>query len=438
MEKNERGRLPELSMIGCLCIEPEKLGPKIFDRLRPEDFGDAALRHLFEAGRALWLESSALDAVTLLNRAGESYEPLIREAMAVTPTAANWAEYAAIVHDNAQLREIQSVALRMLEAENAEKARTFLAEAQGLLAEDRRGRRITLGDALIAFMARFDELEKKKPEFIDWGLDYMTDTLDTELGDFVVIGGYPSAGKTLLALQLAAVIARKYRVGFFSLETKERKLTNRLVSHASGVPLRAIKHGDLTGQDYKKLMATAQQLYALPFTIEECAGDTVEEIRAKTLAGRYQVIFVDYLQLVNEHGGSRYEIVTETSRKLHTLAQELGVLVVALAQLQRPDKAPKDGKPIPPGMSSLKESGQIEQDADAILLLYPENPTVKDSNRILKVGKNKEGEPIKPCILEFKGATQTFVELFPERPRSKPRDQSKRPGHDSGQVELPL
>ena len=436
MKKNERGRLPELSVIGALCIEPEKLAPKLFDRLRPEDFGDAALRHLFEAGRELWLESAPLDAVTLLSRAGESYEPLIREAMAATPTAANWAEYAAIVRDNAQLREIQSVALRMLEAEDAEQARSSLAAAQGLLAEDRRGRRVTMADAMSAFMARRVE-ERKTPEFSDWGLPYMTDTLDTELGDFVVIGGYPSAGKTLLALQLAAVIARKYRVGFFSLETREKKLTNRLVSHVSGVPLRAIKHQSYSAADYRKLMAAAEQLYALPFTIEECAGDTVAEIRAKTLAGRYQVIFLDYLQLVNERGGSRYEIVTETSRKLHTLAQELGVLVVALAQLQRPDKGPKDGKPVPPGMSSLKESGQIEQDADAILLLYPENPNEKGSDRILKVGKNKEGEPIKPCTLAFRGAVQTFEELFPERPKPKPRDQSKRPGRDSGQVELP-
>ena len=96
MDKNERGRLPELSMIGCLCLAPEKLPARIFEALRPEDFGDAALRHLFEAGRALWLESKALDAVTLLNRAGESYEGLIREAMAATPTAANWREYAEI------------------------------------------------------------------------------------------------------------------------------------------------------------------------------------------------------------------------------------------------------------------------------------------------------------------------------------------------------
>ena len=424
-------------MIGCLCIEPEKLPAKIFEALRPEDFGDAALRHLFEAGRALWLESAALDAVTLLHRAGEGYEELIREAMAATPTTANWREYAGIVRENAQLREIQSCALRMLHATTAEDARQSLAAAQGLLAENRRGRRVTLADAMTAFMARVME-EHKKPEFVDWGIDYMTDTLDTELGDFVVIGGYPSAGKTLLALQLAHVIAKKYRVGFFSLETREKKLTNRLVSHVSGIPLRTIKHESYTAKDLRKLMTAAEQLYALPFTIEEAAGDTVEEIRAKTLAGRYQVIFLDYLQLVNEHGGSRYEIVTETSRKLHTLAQELGVLVVALAQLQRPDKGPKDGKPVPPGMSSLKESGQIEQDADAILLLYPENPNEKGSDRILKVGKNKEGEPIKPCTLAFHGAVQTFEELFPDRPRPKPRDQSKRPGRDSGQVELPL
>ena len=436
MDEREHGRLPELTMIGCLCIEPEKLPPKIFDALQPRDFGDAELRHLFEAARGLWLEGSPIDAVTILHRAGDGYEGLIREAMLATPTTANWKEYAAIVRENAQMREISAFAMQMLHARTADEARGFLAQAQGLLAARGRGRRISMADAMMEFSRRLEEVHRQKPEFINWGIDYMTQTLDSELGDFVVIGGYPSAGKTLLALQLAAVIAQKYRLGFFSMETRERKLTNRLVSHVSGVPLRKIKHAQLTESDYRKLTEAQEKLYGLPFTIEECAGDTVEDIRAKTLSGRYQVIFLDYLQLVNERGGSRYEIVTETSRKLHILAQELGVLVIALAQLQRPDKT-KDGKPVPPSMSSLKESGQIEQDADAILLLYPENPTVKDSNRILKVGKNKEGEAIRPCTLEFNGAAQTFAELFPERPSPKPKEKPRsRPAAE--QEELPL
>ena len=107
----------------------------------------------------------------------------------------------------------------------------------------------------------------------------------------------------------------------------------------------------------------------------------------------------------------RYAQVTAASQGLRTFAQSTNTAVVALAQLSRPEKSrDKAGKPIPPSMHSFRESGQLEQDADVAFLVYPSNPEDNTSNRVFKVGKNKEG-PRPRVELVFHGDTQTMAEL---------------------------
>lgn len=441
--KSARSETAEQAVIGAMLIDAGCV-PDVLDRLRADEFYNQLHRAFFEAARTLLLAGKPVDAVTVLNELrerGYTQDDLpgyTAELMRNTPTAANVLEYAGIVHERAKLRGMQAAAYEVLNAANLDEASAALSKAAALLAENRHGRTISLQDAVQDFFARLNRQGERRTEFVDWGIEYLTDNLDTELGDFVVLGGYPSAGKTLLALQCARKMAERYRVGFFSLETGARRLTNRIMSAASGVALRDIKHNRLGAPEYRALSGAGEALWPLQLTIEESAGCDVSDIRARTLAGRYQVIFVDYLQLVDERGATRYETVTEISRKLHTMAGELGVLVVALAQLTRPEKSGRDGKPIPPGMSSIRESGQVEQDAEAILILYKQNPNERISPRVLKIAKNKEGEPVEPATLELHGATQTFVEAFPERPRSKPRDEKKKPGAALEQEELPL
>ena len=109
----------------------------------------------------------------------------------------------------------------------------------------------------------------------------------------------------------------------------------------------------------------------------------------------------------------RYAVVTTVSQGLKTFAQSTGTAVVALAQLSRPEKSrDRAGKPVPPSMHSFRESGQLEQDADAAFLVYPSNPDDNSSNRVFKIGKNKEGPRLK-MELVFHGDTQTMAELAP-------------------------
>jgi replicative DNA helicase len=247
---------------------------------------------------------------------------------------------------------------------------------------------------------------QEKPKYMTWGFQEMDEKLFAEPGDFVVIGGYPSAGKTLLSLQIAMHMAQDYRVGYFSLETSPRKLMDRIMAAQAKVPLAKIKRRDLDAQDWDAVRDVTSQLAKRSLDLVRASGMTVADIRAQVLQKRYQVIFVDYLQLVQAKGTGRYEQVTAISMGLHTLAQDLGVAVIALAQLSRPEKG--SGPMKPPNMTSFRESGQIEQDADIAILLYPEDPNDNGSQRVLKVSKNKEGGKF-ALDLAFDGQTQRLT-----------------------------
>ena len=221
-------------------------------------------------------------------------------------------------------------------------------------------------------------------------------------------------------------MAEKYRVGFFSLETSPAKLSDRIISHMAQVPLSQIKTRKLGQSDWTALSRACARLYELQLDLIDAGGMTVRDIRAVTLNKRYDVIFVDYLQLVNARGKNRYEEVTSISLGLHELARTGHIAVIALAQLSRPEqvKENKNGvvKFVQPTMSSFRESGQIEQDADVALLLYPSNPNDNGGSRLLKIGKNKEGERDR-IELDFDGATQTLRPIKTEAKKPKPREQ---------------
>ena len=216
--------------------------------------------------------------------------------------------------------------------------------------------------------------------------------------------------------QMALAQAKRYRVGYYSLETRPEKMADRLFSHLGKVSLTDIKRRDLTETQLGHLAQAANRF------VEHCPVDyfraakwTVDDIAASAIANGYQIIYIDYLQLVEGHERSTYERVSAVSRGLKLFAQSTGTAVVALAQLNRPEKVNKAGKQVmvPPSMQSFRESGQIEQDADAAFLLWPSDPNDNESRRVLKLGKNKEGRKFSR-FLDFDGTTQTMVEAATE------------------------
>ena len=212
-----------------------------------------------------------------------------------------------------------------------------------------------------------------------------------------MVGGRPSAGKTAFALQLACNMAKSgYRTCFFSLETDAATLTTRVIANRLGASLADVKRKTVPVDELDFLA----ELHKWPLFIKSAAGKGTAWIKAQAQRMRADIVFVDYLQLLADgRAKDRYQAVTSISMGLHELAQTTGILVVALAQLNR------NAAHAAPSTADLKESGQLEQDADAVLLLSND-----DSRYLAILAKNKEGRTGKIPIT-FDKERQRFLEI---------------------------
>lgn len=394
----------ELRVLASMLAEPDWIGEAVTG-LRADDFQEESLGDVFAALHKLFLDGKPVTPMAVTLAAGDWSRDLITELRRQPLAAVTREEFAALcesLQTRSRLRKIRLLGFRLSSAEEPELAAHLVDEINGATARRREIKPVSMEQAGAGFV----EAMYTVPTYLPWGFKKLDETITAEAGDFVIIGGYPSSGKTMLALQMALCLAEKYRVGFFSLETSPRKLYDRLIAYRSQVPMPKIKRRSLHAGEYDALAQAVKDLSQLPLELIHAGGMTVSDIQAVTLANRYDVIFVDYLQLVQAQGKNRYEQVTAISIGLHTMAQTHGISVIALAQLTRPDKS--KGKPSPPSMQSFRESGQIEQDADVAMLIYPDDPDDNGSNRILKVSKNKDGEKLR-MELDFNGATQTLT-----------------------------
>lgn len=414
--------LAQVSVIGSVLLEPELAG-EILLRLPDGDFLSTVCRQAYQAIRALFQAGETVDPVTVRQKlgGGSEWNTFLLQAMELTPTTAHVWEYVRSVREQARLERLHTLGLELAGAVDLEDAGSIVDKASGELVERSGVRFVTLEQAMLDFYER----HREQHEYFTWPLPKLNDRLYVEGGDLVVLGGYASAGKTALALMFAWHLAEQgKRVGFFSLETGDRKLHDRLIAHTMGMNFANIKRSTLTEEDYEALNRAAPRLTAPPLEFVDASGMTAGDIRAFALSRRYEAVFIDYLQLVRGDRPGRYDTVTGTSIALHQMSQSTGIAVFALSQLNRAEKV--QGREKAPTMASLRESGQIEQDADVVLLLYKVDSEDPKSPRKLLVAKNKEGEQAK-FRLAFDGSTQTFRELPPEREDSSLPPPVKRP-----------
>ena len=398
---------PQVAVIGSMLIEPKLVG-EVLTKVGAEDFSDSRCQIIFQTISSLFYEGQPVDAALVAGRL-QSIPDIGRTIMDIlhqTPTAANVDAYVEVLQEQSRMRSIRTYAMQMMDAATPEEAQGLMAKANGVFSEKRGVQRMSAAELLRDFRSRH---KGKRPEYLSWGFRKLDEGLYTEAGDFVIVGGYPSAGKTALALQFAWHMAKTKRVGFYSLETRTSKLADRSLAALAKIDMGAIKHNSLSNDHWLQLDAMEKHIAAADLTMIQAAGMTVQDIQADALANRYEVIFVDYLQLIHTPRIiNRTEAVTSISLGLHRMAQANNITVIALSQLRRPESQ-KGGAETAPGMSSLRESGQLEQDADTIMLLYKEKPDEPQSRRILKVAKNKEGV-IGKIFLDFDGSTQVFAQ----------------------------
>lgn len=392
------------AVIGSILLEPELAG-EVLRQLTEADF-PGEYRALYSGIRQLFAACTPIDPVTLAAAVGKAYEPKILEVMQITPTAANCAEYVRLVHDQAMLQRLQQAAIDITSALTLDAA-TSAAENVAQLLADRPGVEIvSWQQGLADFLLR--QGEDQKPDYLSFGMDALDKRLYVSPGDLVVLAGRPSSGKTMLAAQLAYHMARKKRVGIFSLETSGAKVYDRLISHAGQIDFGRVKRHELLQQDYRAVNALGAD-DKIRLDVIPAVGMSVAQVQAISLSRHYDVIFIDYLQLLRAEGRDRFSQVTNISLQLHQLATGTGITVIALSQLARPEKGSKVKRPT---MSELRESGQLEQDADAILMLHRVNPDDNDCPRTLYIDKQKEGE-LGYIQLDFKPQLMTFVPIKP-------------------------
>lgn len=407
----------ECSILGT-AIRTGECTAEILTSLTVEDFGHDVTKSIFAALRALFARGSPIDRITVIHELGsDDYGEFIDGCIRTRLPQTNLSVYLQLLRERSRLDEIKDHATAISLMENLKEVTPALEAINTLMMARRQWKGIGMLDAMNSFVDRLSD--STPPVFLKTGFQRLDAELYMQPGDMVVIGGEPSSGKTVLATQFAVTLAKAgYRVGFFSLETSAEKLTDRIMAQQGQIPLSGIKQKALSPEEWKKAAETAQSLSGLALEIIPAAGMSVSDIQAYSLARSFDVIFVDYLQIIADASESRYEAVTRISIALHTLSQSNGITVFALAQLSRPEKPKrtKDGKleAYAPTMHDLKESGQVEQDADIVLLLYKERYDGQyDSPRKLKIGKNKEGR-LKIIDLKFTGSTLTFSEDEPD------------------------
>ena len=403
-------------VLGSMIMFPDTVGPALAE-LQEGDFTTVATQGLFQAIRKLHAQRAPINLFSMSAELGREYEYYIN--LAVTVATRDITYYVGKLRDVSRLTAIQRAASDLMDCADLEGAETLISKINEL-SSARRGVQITtVGQAVRKYMA---SIGKTRPEFIRMGLRIFDDEILLRKGRYFVIGGYASSGKTLLTLQMARHVGQRYKVGYFSFETDDWDIAVRMLSSESGVYNKKVMRQDLNDADKAALEESAKKLDYLKVELVQATGMTADDIRAITLSRKYDVIFIDYLQDVEGSNprATSYEKVSAISRKLQALSRTGEVLVVALSQLSRPEVR-KDGKLIPPSMSSLRESGQIEQDADVIALLFAEDPDDNMSNRVFKVAKNKDGEKL-DLSLSFAGAMQR-LEVLGRRRRPDPKKQ---------------
>lgn len=388
--------------IGGLTLCKRDVATEVMVEVDDSDFETKELQEAFNAIKGYWELRGYVDVVDIRETHKNVADLIVEcskacEAECVVLSRERMEEWAKRIKENAALRRFQSLAVESASAlttyEDLSEIYQQMGEAMSLKAEEEDA--WTYEDVLNDYVLHMDE----KPVYIKTGLERLDEALHISPGDFIIIGGRPSAGKTALSLQIAASMAKQnYTVYYFSLETSKRKLGARLMANQICCPLDTVKNKAVS---LNEIDGQAKNM-KMPLYIRSAAGKNVAWMKAQALRKKAQVIFVDYLQLIHETGAKdRYAAITAISIALHELAQTTGIVVVALAQLNRNPSKPGST----PTNSDLRESGQIEQDADAIILLSGDNP----DKYLFRLSKNKEGE-IGDLPITFNKQIQRFQE----------------------------
>ena len=408
----------EQAIIGSMLIDPDCV-PDVINKVRADEFYSQTNREIFETIFSMFSFGKEIDPVTVMDQMkvrGVFHEATtqqyLMEVMNLTPTAANVLKYAAIVRDQALLRNLQKAAdeIQSLVSEGTGEADTVLEAAERKIYKLRQGRTVGgLQPVSMVIQRVYTALSDAAvngggiPGLATGMPDLDQVTMGLKKGELVLIAARPGQGKTSMALNLARYVGEHtgQTVAVFSLEMSREELVQRLLSSAAMVDGKKLAMGRLSPAEWDRVVAAAAQLSKTDIRVDDNSTLTVADMNAQCRRlGNLGLVVIDYLQLMQTSGSghsyaaeSRTQAVSDMSRMLKIMAKELNVPVICLSQLNRANEARTNKRPM---LSDLRESGSIEQDADIVIALYrdgyytqeTENPNLAEA----LVLKNRHGE----------------------------------------------
>ena len=407
----------EQSLIGALLIVPD-VYDRLCDKVSEADFYADSHRRIWRHIVALLSAGRAVDVLTVMDAAEHAGDleqigglGYLGEIANATPSAANAVRYAEIIRDRAMLRRLLAATgevsdLAMEPGASIEEKIDF-AQAKFLALSDAKAKQhepVRAADVLSAVIGRMEDGGQAKPATPTGFVD-----LDKRMnggmrgGDFIIVAARPGMGKTAFALNIAENVAIEggLPVAVFSMEMPNEQLASRAVGSIGRVDLGRFARNEMTDDDWSRLSFAAGKLQAAPLYLDEQPALRLLDVRnkarqVKRMAGGLGLLVVDYLQLMVGDGKvaaeNRNSEIEKISRGLKALAKEMDIPVIALSQLnreleRRPNKRPQ--------MSDLRDSGAIEQDADAIFFIYRDevyNPDSPDAGMAeVIIGKCRAG-----------------------------------------------
>lgn len=462
----------EQGLLGSLLVD-NRIADDVRDRLQPEHFADPLHGELYAAALRLIDRGLTANPISMRawfdqhGRAAKVPNDYLARLMAESVHRMDSRQLAEQVRRKWQLRQMLATAQRIRERAMGDDGESDLeslvqgsaSDLDSIVQHGERGAGFApLSRGMTTAVTSIEAAYKRGAKLA--GLSSGFGKIDNIIGgfnasDLIIIAGRPSMGKTALAVNIAANVAKPKvdengkeisgtGVGFFSLEMSAEQLATRLLAEQSGISSSHLRQGDLgTSAELDKVIAASQALESWPLYIDDRGGLTLDQLRteARRLKRQHELglLVVDYLQLLagsdRRRDGNRVQEVSEITRGLKALAKEMNLPIIALSQLSR-DVEKRDDKR--PQLADLRESGSIEQDADAVMFVYREEyylqssePAQKDGESLQKfnerheiwvlrcqqatgkaeiiIGKNRHG-PTGTAELQFEGRFTRFTD----------------------------
>ena len=393
---------------------------KICEELLEEMFYLDSHKKIFSSIKELYDEGIPLDITTIKEKLSKRKElelvggiEYLTEVIDSVATASNIEYYINIIKEKHLLRSIIDVSTNIITDayESKEDINEVIDKADrdfsNVIKNRRTGEFVKISEILRKTQDNLERLAKNKSDITGlatgfYSLDKLTSGLQPH--DLIILAARPAMGKTAFGLNIATNVAlsSEKAVAVFSLEMGAEQLVTRMLASVGGIEINKLRTGRLEHDDWKRVNEAISELADAKLYIEDASGMTVSEIRAKcrrlaNSSDGLSLVVIDYLQLIAgsaRYAGQRQQEVSEISRALKTLAMELHIPIIALAQLSRSPELRENKRP---NLSDLRESGSIEQDADIVAFLYRDDyynkPNEMSNNSVteLIIGKHRNG-----------------------------------------------